>query len=108
MNNFNFDRFQEILNAVPMGLDKSQKKEVIPPKLREKIEIRDNFTCQCCGLEDGYGNTHWEIPGKLNIHHIIPNGEATLENLITLCKYCHNSVHLILYVSKKWRYIQTK
>src|SRR5574344_378702 len=47
---------------------------------------RDNYTCQCCKTKKG----------TLNAHHIVyrSNGGAdTLDNLITLCKECHNKLH---------------
>ncbi|TFJ93693.1 HNH endonuclease [Lentibacillus salicampi] len=63
---------------------------------RRKAELRDEFTCQDCGLtEKKYGK---ELP----IHHIIPfrefNGDweraNALSHLIRLCEYpCHRNRH---------------
>lgn len=108
MHTFNWDKIRELVEIVPAGLDLSQKKGKISKKIRRELVKRDNLTCQCCGLQDKYGNPGFDIPGKLAVHHIIPNGEATLENCITLCKYCHNVIHLILYILKKWRYVPMK
>jgi 5-methylcytosine-specific restriction endonuclease McrA len=100
----------KITRDVPEGLkiiakETGRKAEQIPKNMREIITIRDNLTCQVCGKKDDYGNKHWDIPGDLNIHHIIPNGSATEENLITLCKHCHTIVHHLLFVSGKWFWI---
>jgi hypothetical protein len=49
---------------------------------------RDNYTCQCCK-----GKTK---DSKLEVHHIIfkkNRGSDEQENLIVLCKTCHDSLH---------------
>jgi hypothetical protein len=49
---------------------------------------RDNYTCQCCK-----GKTK---DSKLEVHHIIfkkDRGSDEQENLIVLCKTCHDSLH---------------
>ena len=51
-------------------------------ELAEEVRKRDNRTCRKCGKN----------PSK-QVHHIIPlkqGGENKKENLITLCKRCHN------------------
>lgn len=51
-------------------------------KLREKVLIRDNYSCQLCGVNNCV----------LEIHHIIPikqGGFTEMDNLITLCYFCH-------------------
>lgn len=105
---YNYDFFLTLTRDIPHGLDRSIKKEKITKETRRLLEERDNYTCKCCGLVDRYGNPGWDIPGKLAIHHIIPNGSASPENLVTLCRYCHNAVHAILYASGKWRYVPMK
>lgn len=90
---------------IPDGLDRKVKKEGISLKTRKELTLRDGLTCQICGLKGQYGNPGFDIPGKLAVHHRIPNGSADLDNLITLCKYCHNAVHALLYASGKWRYV---
>jgi len=50
------------------------------------ILSRDNYTCQKCKTKKG----------KLNVHHIVfqsNNGTDSPENLITLCKDCHDKLH---------------
>ncbi len=53
-------------------------------KLDKQAFIRDNYTCQLCGI----------VGHKLNAHHIIPiyideNKALDIKNMITLCKKCH-------------------
>ena len=53
---------------------------------REAILHRDNYTCQCCGKRNC----------RLEVHHIkfkSNGGTDDEENLITLCKDCHEGVH---------------
>ena len=53
---------------------------------RSAILHRDNYTCQCCGKKNC----------RLEVHHIkfkSNGGTDNEENLITLCKECHDGVH---------------
>ena len=53
--------------------------------LHKTAKERDNFICCICGSEY-----------RLVAHHIKPieqGGDDVLENLITLCKGCHTSLH---------------
>lgn len=53
---------------------------------RKAILHRDNYTCQCCGKKNC----------RLEVHHIKfrrDGGTDDEENLITLCKECHDGVH---------------
>lgn len=53
---------------------------------RSAILHRDNYTCQCCGKKNC----------RLEVHHIkfkSNGGTNDEENLITLCKECHDRVH---------------
>lgn len=55
--------------------------------------IRDNFTCQECGLHPMREDRPW-LPdlSKLECDHIIPiarGGETSMDNLQTLCKKCN-------------------
>lgn len=53
---------------------------------RGAILHRDNYTCQCCGKKNC----------RLEVHHIkfkSNGGTDDEENLITLCKECHDGVH---------------
>ena len=53
---------------------------------RSAILHRDDYTCQCCGKKNC----------RLEVHHIKfrrDGGTDDEENLITLCKGCHDGVH---------------
>ena len=53
---------------------------------REAVLHRDNYTCQCCGKKNC----------RLEVHHIKfrrDGGTDDEENLITLCKECHDGIH---------------
>lgn len=53
---------------------------------REAIRHRDNYTCQCCGKKNC----------RLEVHHIKfrrDGGTDDEDNLITLCKECHDGFH---------------
>ena len=64
------------------------------PKWQRKrlfILWRDNFKCRICGT------TH-----HLNVHHMIYEKgkeiwESNMNDLITLCNYCHRKIHQKLY-----------
>lgn len=58
----------------------------------EKARIRDNFTCQICGI--------YQIVPTLTVHHVKPyrkfdgdyKSANELNNLITLCRSCHSRI----------------
>ena len=53
---------------------------------KEAIRNRDNYTCQFCGKKHT----------RLEVHHIIfrsQGGTDDEDNLITLCKSCHDEIH---------------
>lgn len=65
---------------------KGQRK-LMTKALRDKIKIRDNYTCQICGkyMTDEVG---------LQIDHIIPiskGGKSIESNLQVLCSKCNGS-----------------
>jgi len=60
---------------------------------RNAIFIRDNYTCQKCGIKSGCGHRIF-----LHAHHIksfneYPKLRYNLNNGITLCKNCHFLEH---------------
>jgi len=66
-----------LVNPYPFGWNK---------KLKNKIKIRDNFECQLCGKKENNPKHH--------IHHIdYDKHNLDQENLITLCRECHNMTH---------------
>lgn len=62
--------------------------------LKESIRIRDNFTCQECGIHQD------ELDRKLDVHHINYNKKnLNPNNLISLCRTCHTKTN---YNREKW------
>ena len=58
--------------------------------LKQQVLVRDNFTCQCCGLG---GEQRLQ---NLAVHHIIEvsqGGPDSLENLVVVCVNCHITIH---------------
>lgn len=52
---------------------------------RKAVYRRDGFRCALCDSTQG-----------IQIHHVIPRGEGgtdLVQNLITLCSYCHSHAH---------------
>lgn len=93
VKNMNFELLKKIVIDVPENLDRTKKKETIEREIQILIKNRSNNTCELCG----------NYPSKL-IHHIIPNGASSLDNLIDLCRNCHDAVHVLLFTSGKWKY----
>jgi hypothetical protein len=63
-----------------------QKSEFEGKNMRQKVLWRDKYTCSHCGSKD-----------NLHVHHIqhrSQGGTDTVSNGITLCKTCHDSLHL--------------
>ncbi len=81
---------------IPRGLDTSMDRQRITPEMKEKITTRDNGVCYICNAVN-----------SPHIHHRIPNGEASEENLFTLCYHCHDIVHSLLFVDRKWKHRYT-
>jgi len=61
-------------------VDKKRSQEY---RLRTAILLRDNNKCRWCGETN-----------NLNIHHL-NHENSTVDQLITLCRRCHNRIHLI-------------
>ncbi len=86
----NLERFIVYLSDI-INFKKSVagQRALMTSQLREKIKIRDNYTCQKCGV-----STEDEPHLLLEIDHIIPlakNGLTTEDNLQTLCWKCNRS-----------------
>lgn len=60
-------------------------------KLKEDIKHRDNHECQMCAKQGRYGPPE----AVHHIKHLKKHPELAMDpdNLITLCKTCHNLVH---------------
>lgn len=63
------------------------KRKTIPPRLRYRVLVRDDFRCVLCGASPKNSN---EV--QLHIDHIIPvskGGANSIDNLRTLCFECN-------------------
>lgn len=57
----------------------------IDNKKRKAVYIRDGYRCALC-----------DSTQYIQIHHVIPRGQGgsdNVQNLITLCSYCHSHAH---------------
>jgi hypothetical protein len=66
-----------------------EQRNLLTKKLRDKIKMRDNFTCCTCG-----NSIYKEKNLLLEIDHIVPiskGGYTIEENLQTLCWKCNRS-----------------
>mgnify|MGYP001025852614 CR=1 FL=1 len=55
-------------------------------KIKRKIKIRDNYTCQSCGIKEN------EVKQYLQVHHLVRYSifkDNSDDNLLTLCSKCH-------------------
>lgn len=58
---------------------------------RRVVYQRDEYQCQNCGRRGGAAGN-----AELHCHHIVPKskgGSHDMNNLVTLCRDCHNQVH---------------
>lgn len=78
---------QKIKNPDIEGIEYQQGEQLNNWNVREYVLFRDSHTCQCCK-----GKSKDKI---LNVHHIESRkiGGNTPNNLITLCKTCHDKYH---------------
>lgn len=81
---FDLNVLDMLLNHVPIYVE--GKKEPYSTEMRDYIYERDNYECRLC-------YSSWN---GFHCHHIIPNGSASEDNLITLCLKCHEIVHRLL------------
>jgi len=66
----------------------------IPRKVRQEVLERDG-KCMLCG----------RTVNGLHVHHINPGKDSTPDNLITLCRSCHQAVHCLLYSAGKHKFV---
>ena len=59
-------------------------------KWAKAVKVRDNFTCQICGREGVYLNSH-----HLDSYDVHVEGRYDLDNGMTLCSQCHTVFHSI-------------
>lgn len=74
-------------------IEQSHKSRFARGKLRMEIFERDNYCCKICGSSPDDG-----VHVKIEAHHIKPweeGGISSPENLITLCKTCHEGIDIV-------------
>ena len=59
----------------------------------QKVLIRDNYTCKCCGLKRDNKNVIIEVH-HLNGYDWYKEGRTDETNAICLCKNCHTNFHI--------------
>lgn len=72
----------------------AERYQGLPPKLKEAVFQRDSFRCRWCGTTNGWA---------YDVHHIqYRRGYSydVIDNLITLCRLCHDFVHDSYRISK--------
>lgn len=81
-----------IKNTIDRNINNKKKYKSKGEKLRENILKRDNFYCKGCSKYFGEENS-----SNIHVHHILPKYkfpelEFNPNNLISLCKDCHESI----------------
>lgn len=62
----------------------------LDPELRDKVLIRDDFKCRCCG------KSFKNMLPAITVHHVVQvsqGGRDEERNLITACSNCHLLIH---------------
>lgn len=98
------DSFGAALGDFEAEQQRVDDRHPLDPVLRGKVLNRDGYSCQICMMGEGM-NSSLILP-SLTVHHRIPvyineknhptvRCEDSMENLITLCATCHNTVHAV-------------
>lgn len=80
------ERLKKINNECTLlEYETKNQRKLMTAELKNKVKVRDNYTCQCCGkyMPDEVG---------LHIDHIVPvskGGKSVLSNLQVLCSKCN-------------------
>ena len=87
----NIETINDIIKYIEQRLNKvrqhNNQRKLMTPELREQVLIRDNYTCQKCGI-----SKENEPNLLLEVDHIVPvskGGITELDNLQTLCWKCN-------------------
>jgi 5-methylcytosine-specific restriction endonuclease McrA len=88
-----WSRFKHLIDSVPIRAYGEKTKTKLQPRDMYHFELRDKCACYLCGTISRY----------TEFHHIIPTGDTSDENIVTLCESCHKMVHIALYASGKRR-----
>lgn len=67
-----------------------KNREILDPALRKAVLVRDDNTCQCCGLHGQEYNDVFDIHHKVEVYL---GGSDDINNLITVCTVCHRLIH---------------
>lgn len=63
-------------------------------ELREKVKERDMYMCWNCGMTEQ--ESMMEYGQTLSVHHKDEDKtNNSMDNLVTLCKGCHQRLHLM-------------
>lgn len=90
---FDESKFFKLREKDTAGLARYRRNYEDWESIRLAVRIRDNFTCQRCGI------TEEELGRALDVHHKNPflkSEDSSLDNLITLCRSCHKKADLEL------------
>jgi len=82
------------LSAISENLDIGQfveRRVNLSKSIRRKVLERDNYQCVKCGSKENL-EIHHKIPYS---NFLLPRNANKLENLVTLCKKCHQSEHKV-------------
>jgi 5-methylcytosine-specific restriction endonuclease McrA len=91
-----WDLLKRLTDDVPYGLERETERKHIPRKVRDELLRAHGYRCQLCGRRE---------TGPLHLHHRLPHAESTADNLVVLCRCCHQTVHCLLHVQGKWRFV---
>src|SRR3954466_3620744 len=86
INKTGYSNCWEHSEAFMVKVNKTQRLPIADYKERcSRVRERDRWQCQLCGARE-----------QLEVHHIIfrsRGGDDSLENLITVCRSCHEMAH---------------
>lgn len=89
---FDTQRLKAMLEGkpLPVGTDYQLGEKYDEYNVRQYVLKRDNYTCQCCGIQSTD-----KAPVKFAVHHKESRhvGGNAPNNLITLCEKCHRLLH---------------
>lgn len=99
---FDTQRLKAMMEGRPLPVGEDYQNGEMKNKYntRQYVLWRDNYTCQCCGINSTEKNVV-----KLQTHHIESRktGGNAPNNLITLCEDCHKAYHAGKITLKKKR-----
>ena len=86
----------DFLNSRGLEVDEKSTDNLLMEQIREMIIKRDEYKCYLCGTP--------VTSKRAEVHHIMSKGRLSKRlrgksvptNLITLCKICHNALHIDL------------